>query len=95
MAQESLASGLKGEERRGGERRDERMTHVPEMNGKPKKKPPGAAGKEEQQQPVQPPPPDGGWGWVVVFASFMVHIISEYILVELAVTYWIVNLTFP
>ncbi|KPJ12279.1 hypothetical protein RR48_11535 [Papilio machaon] len=24
-----------------------------------------------------PPPPDGGWGWVVVFASFMIHIISH------------------
>ena len=23
-------------------------------------------------------PPDGGWGWAVVFASFMIHIIGNY-----------------
>lgn len=26
----------------------------------------------ENNQP--PPPPDGGWGWMVVFGSFMIHI---------------------
>lgn len=24
-----------------------------------------------------PPPPDGGWGWMVVFASFMIHVVND------------------
>ncbi len=24
-----------------------------------------------------PTPPDGGWGWWVVFASFMIHVIGK------------------
>ena len=26
-----------------------------------------------------PRPPDGGWGWAVVFASFMIHVLGKLI----------------
>ena len=26
---------------------------------------------------LQPVPPDGGWGWMVLFGFFMIHIISK------------------
>ena len=28
-------------------------------------------------------PPDGGWGWFVVFASFMIHVLGKWIMVKM------------
>lgn len=39
--------------------------------------PPARRKTEDGEEDELPPPPDGGWGWVVVFGSFMVHVISE------------------
>lgn len=33
--------------------------------------------EEEEVELVMPEPPDGGWGWVVVFCSFMIHVIAD------------------
>lgn len=46
------------------------MTHGPPTRRKTED------GEEDEELP---PPPDGGWGWVVVFGSFMVHVISKYL----------------
>ncbi|XP_071454040.1 monocarboxylate transporter 12 isoform X2 [Hetaerina americana] len=35
----------------------------------------GAHGPPSPDQGI--PPPDGGWGWMVVFGSFMIHIIAD------------------
>lgn len=47
---------------------------------------------------VQPTPPDGGWGWMVVFGSFMIHIISKYKSNNskqiLLIIYWCLQLLF-
>ena len=33
--------------------------------------------EEEEVELCMPDPPDGGWGWVVVFCSFMIHVIAD------------------
>ena len=34
---------------------------------------------EESFDSSLPTPPDGGWGWWVVFASFMIHVIGKFV----------------
>ncbi|XP_050306726.1 uncharacterized protein LOC126743600 [Anthonomus grandis grandis] len=33
--------------------------------------------EDEEESEESPPPPDGGWGWMVVFGSFMIHVITD------------------
>ncbi|XP_044750798.1 monocarboxylate transporter 9 [Coccinella septempunctata] len=32
---------------------------------------------EEEEESSPPAPPDGGWGWMVVFGSFMIHLVND------------------
>ena len=32
---------------------------------------------DEETKKVMPTPPDGGWGWVVVFGCFMIHVLAD------------------
>nr|CAH7728722.1 unnamed protein product [Callosobruchus chinensis] len=33
--------------------------------------------REDEEESDTPAPPDGGWGWMVVFGSFMIHVITD------------------
>ncbi|XP_063236931.1 uncharacterized protein LOC134539120 isoform X2 [Bacillus rossius redtenbacheri] len=58
------------------------MTHAPERRRRPSE---AAAAAAADYQAV--PPPDGGWGWVVVFASFMIHIVTDGVTYSFGVFY--------
>ncbi|XP_049762295.1 monocarboxylate transporter 9 [Schistocerca cancellata] len=66
------------------------MTHAPapKKRSMPSPGTEAAAAPADVALPPEPvPPPDGGWGWVVVFASFMIHIVTDGVTYSFGVLY--------
>ena len=42
---------------------------------------------EEVEDDALPAPPDGGWGWIVVIGSFMIHVIADGIVYSFGIFY--------
>lgn len=53
------------------------MSHGVEKNAKNGNNVHTADSSRESSEGLAPPP-DGGWGWMVVYASFMIHVFSEF-----------------
>ncbi|XP_057325967.1 monocarboxylate transporter 12 [Microplitis mediator] len=71
------------------------MAHVPENPEKLKKKTKKKDDDDDDRHTDEEidyivdetPPPDGGWGWAVVFASFMIHIVTDGVTYSFGVFY--------
>ncbi|PRD24076.1 UNVERIFIED_CONTAM: slc16a12 [Trichonephila clavipes] len=44
--------------------------------------------KVTTEEAAMPTPPDGGWGWVVVFASFMIHVVADGVTYTFGIFYY-------
>ncbi|GFU45314.1 monocarboxylate transporter 12 [Nephila pilipes] len=44
--------------------------------------------KKTSEEAAMPTPPDGGWGWVVVFASFMIHVVADGVTYTFGIFYY-------
>ncbi|XP_064615167.1 uncharacterized protein LOC135479278 [Liolophura sinensis] len=49
------------------------------------KRPNGTA--DDSEEPNLPVPPDGGWGWMVVFSSFLIHVVADGIVYSFGIFY--------
>ena len=68
------------------------------MTTEKSKSPNGQKKKVQQTQSAataQPTPPDGGWGWVVVVASFVSNMIVDGILYTFGILYVELLIEFP
>lgn len=43
--------------------------------------------RDDEDEYSGPPPPDGGWGWMVVLGSFMIHIVTDGVTYSFGVFY--------